>query len=880
MRRRIVTLLASMPLLMGFATAASANELSQQQERITLSPSHEINEVGSEHEVTATVLDAEGNPQPDVPVNFEVSGRNDGTGTDETDASGEATFAYNDGGSTDEPGDDSISACFTEGGTVQEIAFRAAASGGNANTSTLTIDGPAGVVQDDSLVAQVTVRGGTAATITAPAGWTLLSRQNNGTTLAQAVYHRVATSSEPATYTWTFDGNRRASGGIIAYSGVDAANPIDASGGQTGSGSEVTAPSIVTTAADAMLVGFFGIAHTATFTPPTGMTERYDVSSTTGGEPVRTSSAGADENVAMPGPTGLRTATATQSDPWVGHSVALRPAVEEAETFCDTVTKRWAVPGVAAQISLEPGEATNPVGGDHELTATVTDEFDNPVEGEDVNFTVTSEGSPDPDTDTAATDANGEAAFTYTNTVAGEDTIDACFGEGDAETCDTATKTWTAGSAQNITLEPAEDTNTVGEPHELTATVTDEFDNPVEGEAVDFVVDGRNVNSGTATTDDNGEATFTYTDTGPTDQDGEDAITATLRSDPTVTDTATKTWVERVATGISLEPADDTNTVGEDHEVTAIVIDQFGDPVEGEAVHFEVDDEGTPDPASGDEVTNANGQASFTFTNNTVGAVNGITGCIDADANEACDDGEPSSDPAATKTWEGIIVTCGGFDVEKHPDQIHRETHPEVDGEIIVGTEGGDVIDGTDDGDVICGLGGNDTINGLGGADIIFGGPGDDIIRGGGGDDVIRGNGGDDTLMGGAGHDILRGSAGNDILRGGSGRDTVLGEGGRDVLGGGGGKDVLRGGGGNDRLFANAGNDTLLGGRGRDVLEGGRGRDTLRGGPGADILRGGGGNDRLFGDAGNDVLNGGPGSDLCVGGPGNDTFRRCERVRR
>jgi hypothetical protein len=34
--------------------------------------------------------------------------------------------------------------------------------------------------------------------------WTLVNRRNFGTDIGQAIYYRVATGSEPATYTWEF----------------------------------------------------------------------------------------------------------------------------------------------------------------------------------------------------------------------------------------------------------------------------------------------------------------------------------------------------------------------------------------------------------------------------------------------------------------------------------------------------------------------------------------------------------------------------------------------------------------------------------------------------------------------------------------------------
>ena len=100
---------------------------------------------------------------------------------------------------------------------------------------------------------------------------------------------------------------------------------------------------------------------------------------------------------------------------------------------------------------------------------------------------------------------------------------------------------------------------------------------------------------------------------------------------------------------ITLDPATDTNTVGTDHTVTATVEDEFGNLLAGESVHFDVTGGGTPDPAGGDDTTDADGEATFTFTNKTAGA-NTVTACVDADAGSDCDGGELSD--TATKTWD------------------------------------------------------------------------------------------------------------------------------------------------------------------------------------------------------------------------------------
>jgi Ca2+-binding RTX toxin-like protein len=85
----------------------------------------------------------------------------------------------------------------------------------------------------------------------------------------------------------------------------------------------------------------------------------------------------------------------------------------------------------------------------------------------------------------------------------------------------------------------------------------------------------------------------------------------------------------------------------------------------------------------------------------------------------------------------------------------------------------------------------------------------------------------------------IRGGDGNDRLYGGSGKDLIYGEAGHDSLFGNGGNDKLSGQAGNDVISGGAGNDWLMGHDGRDILIGGTGADRLYGGADDDILIGG-----------------------------------------
>lgn len=210
------------------------------------------------------------------------------------------------------------------------ISFRAAASAGApSGTLTLTIATPSGTVAGDVMIASIAVRPNTA-TITPPAGWTLVRRMDNASANANslAVYSRVAGASEPANYSWTFSASTGSAGGIQTFSGVDTTTPINVESGQTTpNGLSHTTPSVTTTMANTMLVTSHGFTSAASWTPPGGMTEAFDTASIAVPNGGGISIEGNCARQASAGTTGAKTATATaDSDVGNAHILALRPA--------------------------------------------------------------------------------------------------------------------------------------------------------------------------------------------------------------------------------------------------------------------------------------------------------------------------------------------------------------------------------------------------------------------------------------------------------------------------------------------------------------------------------------------------------------------------
>ena len=189
---------------------------------------------------------------------------------------------------------------------------------------------------------------------------------------------------------------------------------------------------------------------------------------------------------------------------------------QTADTLDTTTVNGPSVCTIADAITLTPATATNTLGQTHTVTATVRDASSSPVVGKPVTFIITAGPNWGPPGTSSITDSNGQATFSYVGNVVGTDHIIAGFADSTGATIMSreVTKTWVEGTpvAQSITLTPATATNTLGQTHTLTATVTDAGNNPVAGKPVTFVITaGPNTGAtATGTTDVNGQVTFSY----------------------------------------------------------------------------------------------------------------------------------------------------------------------------------------------------------------------------------------------------------------------------------------------------------------------------------------------------------------------------------
>ena len=231
---------------------------------------------------------------------FGDAGSSNGQGTASSSSGGTGGTASSSGGPGGESSSSGGSALdSSSGGGPQEagsacrpVALHGVQTMGSSTvTATVTIPVPTQAVAGDLLVAYIAGGDSTATTataVTAPSDWELVVRTDNGTTGFFAVYSKVATAAEPASYTWNTPSSL---GGIIftswmlAYEGLDTAQPVDVAVGLDNAPATAAAsfatPAIVTTGADELVIASFsghtlGPAATATpgtWTTPAGVTQ-------------------------------------------------------------------------------------------------------------------------------------------------------------------------------------------------------------------------------------------------------------------------------------------------------------------------------------------------------------------------------------------------------------------------------------------------------------------------------------------------------------------------------------------------------------------------------------------------------------------------------
>ncbi len=200
--------------------------------------------------------------------------------------------------------------------TTATFVGMATATGGTASTS---VAAPSGATTGDLLVAVVTSRG--APTVATPAGWTMVRRDANGTTMQQTLFVRPASTSNGST--WTLSSAQATVVQVLAYRGVDTANPVVAAAGSVSTTQSIALPA-VTSVSGGPVLGLAGQGRTATLSPAAPLVERSEITSSTTATYKVT--ADAADTTATGSTTGPSTTTSNGSAGGIGQTLALRPS--------------------------------------------------------------------------------------------------------------------------------------------------------------------------------------------------------------------------------------------------------------------------------------------------------------------------------------------------------------------------------------------------------------------------------------------------------------------------------------------------------------------------------------------------------------------------
>lgn len=198
-------------------------------------------------------------------------------------------------------------------------------------SNTTVVSRPSGVVADDILL--IFIAGPTNTTFTAPSGFTSAGSVTNANGQGKsAAFWKRAGGSEPSTYTVGFSGS--GGGGGTEYDAicivVQGAHPTDAP--VFGSSQSATAPSVTTTANNALLIAVLMNSLNSTQSVPSGWTSIYN--SYWEGSDYHGIAAARKAGPGTPGSTG--TATFTGSVSWAtSWQVAINPAPSTTITKID-----------------------------------------------------------------------------------------------------------------------------------------------------------------------------------------------------------------------------------------------------------------------------------------------------------------------------------------------------------------------------------------------------------------------------------------------------------------------------------------------------------------------------------------------------------------
>ena len=212
----------------------------------------------------------------------------------------------------------------------RQVTQSGTATNSVSSASSVSVTVPSGW-SNQLLIATVAVNG--VSSVSTPSGWTLVNSTSNSSSLTMATFYRVAPSTMPGSYSFSWSSNKAAVAGIVAYTGFDTTTPIDVTGSDgTGSNRNLAAQGVTTTGTNNLVVAAYAVTTSTTISSPAALTEAYSRSGTSG-PTLEVSSM----TQAAAGATGNQTATVGANSTWTAHLFAIRAATSTNTNLTITV---------------------------------------------------------------------------------------------------------------------------------------------------------------------------------------------------------------------------------------------------------------------------------------------------------------------------------------------------------------------------------------------------------------------------------------------------------------------------------------------------------------------------------------------------------------
>lgn len=199
-----------------------------------------------------------------------------------------------------------------------------------SSSNDITVAVPTGTTENNLLIATVVTDGSIGTNLSPPSGWSEISLgTDSDDRVTLGIWWRLASSSEPADYTWSWTANGETSyAWIMRFTGHNGANPIHAFVEQQGSGtsSSPDSPAITTSTDGCMILRIGGFDDDDINVDDAGVSNHTTITcDETSASTTSCSGAAAYANQESAGSAGSEQFSLTRSEQWRCVTIAIEP---------------------------------------------------------------------------------------------------------------------------------------------------------------------------------------------------------------------------------------------------------------------------------------------------------------------------------------------------------------------------------------------------------------------------------------------------------------------------------------------------------------------------------------------------------------------------